>query len=98
LRTDESRRLWKYTLWILTIVVIVIYSFLAIQTTYTTRAIAHYQQLLTLVGPFLDEPRVKKFNSRFAQVRSSSDYVAVIADLRAIAQQHGLKPPDFRPW
>jgi hypothetical protein len=95
---ERTKRMIYYGLWPATAVFAVLMGFNAIQTSYTVRAIAHYNQLVTLIGPFVDDGKIKSFNSRFAQIQSGSDYLALTAELAAIAQQHSLKLPDFKPW
>jgi hypothetical protein len=72
--------------------------FTAAKTSYTAKAIGNYNQLINLVGPFVTSNEVLVFNSRFAQVTSAQDYVALNSELRAIAQSHKLRLPKFEPW
>jgi len=99
-KTSAQTMKWQlyYVVWPLTAVLVVIAGFSAVRTSYTGRAIAHYKQLTALVAPFASEAQIKSFDSRFAQIRSASDYVGLTSELATIATQHNLRLPDFQPW
>ena len=51
---------------------------------YTNRAVTHFNQLLTIAGPFLShEDRVKQ-KALFAQILNREDYVNVLNNLRKV--------------
>lgn len=95
----EKQVKWStYVMWPLLLVATIVQGFDIVKLTYTSRAIANYEQLVNLVGPFVSDADIKGFNSQFAQIRSSRDYIVLNDKLTSIANDHSLVLPDFTPW
>jgi hypothetical protein len=46
----------------------------------------------------MDANATELLESRYASIQGRADYVAVINDLRRIAESNHLKLPNFNPW
>jgi hypothetical protein len=65
---------------------------------YVNSASVHYQQVLRIASPFLGEAAHREVESRFAQIQTKQDYVAILDELTKTAKEHGQRVPDFRAW
>jgi hypothetical protein len=74
---------------------IVFCSFQLFTTSYTNAAVTHFRQCYTICEPFISDQQAKDFRSRFALVRSRTDYVTLLQDFYKIAAANGRKCPEF---
>ena len=65
------------------------------RTLYVVRAANHLEQFERIVAPFVPEDERLKIGSAIAQIRSRSDYVAVLDRMVSIAKANKLVIPDF---
>ena len=63
------------------------------ESLFITAAVGRYEQLRTIDAPLLNEVELKELDSRFAQVRSRSDYQRIIDQLEKLARSHALYVP-----
>ena len=65
---------------------------------YINSAITHFQQMSSIVKPYLDRQQENQIVSEFAQIKNKQDYVNVIAKLEQLAKKNNLEIPEFEPW
>ncbi len=65
---------------------------------YIRDAKAHYQVLLDVCAPFMDDHEYKLKKSKFAQVRSRADYDEVVESLEEIARSNNQYFRPFARW
>ena len=70
----------------------------AVSAQYATRAASHYAQMRRLIAPYVDSRDLLMFDSRFAGMRSDSDYYSLLKDLDGVASSHQLPMIVFVPW
>jgi hypothetical protein len=68
------------------------------QLAYVNRAIAHFNQLLTITAPYVSEDARLAYKAQFAQVASAEDYGAVVAKLDDVCRAKALRCPTFSVW
>jgi len=78
-----------------TIFVVTILTFNLVKTKYINDAVTYYEQLTSIVAPYVDEQKMSQFESDFAQINSKSDYESIINDLLLIADENNLQKPEF---
>lgn len=61
---------------------------------YVNKSIAYYQQLQSIVHPYITDEQVNQLNSRFAQIKNQSDYIKLIEDIISIANTNNLALPN----
>ncbi|TCB55315.1 hypothetical protein [Acinetobacter terrestris] len=66
-------------------IVFIISSFSVLKSTYVHKKISHFEYLLKINGDVLNEREVKAMESRFTQIRNSTDYGEIISELEEIA-------------
>jgi len=69
-----------------------------VRFSYVNSAISYYHQLDAVSAPFIDQSERMSLRSKFAQIKSKQDYVAIIERLQAIAKQNGQSVPEFSIW
>jgi len=65
---------------------------------YISSAVTHFEQSYTICLPFLTEPERANIRSRFALIRSRSEYVGVLERLKSVATKNGVSLPKFTAW
>jgi hypothetical protein len=65
---------------------------------YETSAVQHFQQTLKIASPYLSDAERRDVESRFAQIRSRTDYIAIVDGLSDTAKAHGQRIPKFKVW
>ncbi len=65
---------------------------------YVNSATSHYQQVLKIASPYLDDNERLLVESKFAQIQNRQGYVEIVDRLASVARQHGQFVPDFQPW
>lgn len=83
---------------ILSIFILVFSVVQANQHVYVNRAVTHFNQLLVIAGPYMDEETRILYRSNFAQISSSDDYAKLIGNLEKICRENKLKTPRFAVW
>ena len=70
--------------------------FFLYNTFFQIRIVTSFNQHLTAVAPFISDDDEERIRSRWTQMSTKSDYDAIYAELRAIAETHGIKLPANR--
>jgi hypothetical protein len=102
--TEESRRLLKTFRRLLYFwgLLVLLASGMALvnlsRVSYEYAAVIHFQQALTITSPYLTNADRAMIESKFAQIHSKSEYVAIMDVLAKAANEHGQQVPPFRPW
>ena len=65
---------------------------------FETSAVVHFQQALKIASPYLTDTDRALIESKFAQIHSKSEYVAIVDDLAKTAKGHGQHVPPFTAW
>jgi hypothetical protein len=65
---------------------------------YENAAVVHFQQALKIAAPYLSDTDRATVESRFAQIHSKSEYVAIVDGLARTATEHGQQVPAFNAW
>jgi hypothetical protein len=87
----------RFTLFLL-LLLTSIFGFRSLSITYTTGAIDHFEQSFAICLPFMSPHERDDVRSRFARIRTKSDYVAVLSTLEQKARQNSLEIPKFSVW
>jgi hypothetical protein len=98
--TENAERVSSRIRWLL-IYMLFFAAFFLVQSTrvtYVTNATTHIFRLVAVVSPHVTETERLTFLSRIAQIQSRKDYIAIEADLRAVANQKELFAPTFSIW
>lgn len=97
------RRLRRFRTLGFVLVAVIVFSVVTLLSSYAriayiNSAVSHYQQVLRVVSPYLQDTERELLESRFAQIRSKEDYVAIVERLEKTAENHGQFVPKFEPW
>ncbi len=65
---------------------------------FETAAVVHFQQALKIASPYLTDANRAMVESKFAQIHSKSEYVAIMDGLSKTAKEHGQQVPPFNAW
>lgn len=65
---------------------------------YIVSAVLHFEQLLEICAPYLEENKMKLLSSKFAQIKNRNEYERIIFELRSIAEENGQSVPKFDIW
>jgi hypothetical protein len=65
---------------------------------YINSAITHYQQVLCISEPFLNDIEKKQSISSFAQIQNKEDYISAVGKLEKIARENNQHVPKFEAW
>jgi hypothetical protein len=65
---------------------------------FETAAVVHFQQALKIASPYLTDTDRAMVESKFAQIHSKAEYVAIVGDLAQTAKAHGQTVPPFSAW
>ncbi len=65
---------------------------------YINSAITHFQQMCSIVKPYIDQQQEKQIISEFAQIKNKQNYINVIVKLKQLAEKNNLEMPKFEPW
>jgi di/tricarboxylate transporter len=68
------------------------------RVSYENAAVVHFQQALTIASPYLTDTDRAMIESKFAQIHSKSEYVAILDGLAKTAKEHGQQVPPFNAW
>lgn len=68
------------------------------RVSYEYTAVVHFQQALKIASPYLSDTDRNMVESKFAQIRSKPEYVAIVDDLEKTAKEHGQQVPPFKAW
>ena len=68
------------------------------QATYQTAAVVHFQQVLKIASPYLTDTDRAIVESKFAQINSKAEYVAIMDSLAKTAKEHSQQVPAFNAW
>ncbi|HMH52342.1 MAG TPA: hypothetical protein VK548_19035 [Candidatus Acidoferrum sp.] len=71
----------------------VMFSLMAARQSYITSSIANLLQLEAIAAPFLTDQERLFVRSRFAQITTRAEYVALTDELKRVALRHGQKVP-----
>ncbi len=70
----------------------------SVQELYVNSAVSHFQQILRIASPYLDDGEEIIILSKFAQIQNKGDYVRIVERLAGTAKAHGQTVPAFDPW
>lgn len=70
----------------------------SLQITYVDGAISHFEQLLHIIRPYIDEKTHHHFLSRFALISCHEDYENLITEVQSIGSTQKLQLPKFKIW
>ncbi len=70
----------------------------SVQELYVNSAVSHFQQVLRIASPYLDDGEEKFILSEFAQIQNKEDYVRIVERLVSTARMNGQEIPTFDPW
>lgn len=65
---------------------------------YISKVSAHFDQLVAVAAPYVEEKDILFIKSQYAQIKTKSDYEAVILKLDDILKKNGISPPQFRAF
>jgi hypothetical protein len=78
---------------------IIAYHFVLLaKSSYTTLAVAHFDQALTIAAPYVEQNERLLIESQFAQIRDKQGYERVVGELASVARDHGQYVPGFNAW
>ena len=66
------------------------------RSVYINRAVTYYNQLITIINPDIDDQKEEVFNSIFAQIQNSKDYINLINEVEIFAKNKNYLIP-IRP-
>lgn len=72
--------------------------FFVTRATYINRAATHFNQLMAIAGPYLNEHDRLSYSSKFSQISDRDDYEQTIEGLRKVCQLNRQKTPEFNVW
>jgi hypothetical protein len=93
----QHRFLRRFTVFLLLLLTSIL-AFRSLSITYTTGAVDHFEQSFAICLPFMSPQERDDVRSRFARIRTKSDYVAVLSMLEQKARQNNLEVPKFSVW
>lgn len=65
---------------------------------FETAAVVHFQQTLRIASPYMTDTDRNMVESKFAQIHSRSEYIAIMDGLANTAKEHGQQVPPFNAW
>jgi hypothetical protein len=68
------------------------------RVSYENSAVVHFQQALKIASPYLTDSDRAIVESKFAQIHSKAEYVAILDGLAKTAKEHGQQVPLFNAW
>jgi hypothetical protein len=71
---------------------------MAMENQEASRLYTYYRQSLTICRPYMSEQQALMYESRFAALRSRDQYLAIVNDLKRVADSNDLRLPDYHPW
>jgi hypothetical protein len=71
---------------------------ITLRNTYSTTATAYFEQLHSVIAPTLTEGQRLSLRSRYSQIRSRAEYIALTNEMAAIARRNRMHVPSFTPW
>jgi len=89
---------FSYALLLLSVLLLSVLIVNMSRVVYIRDARSHFQQLITIAAPHIDDEHVKILRARFASARNKVDYVAVVDSLRSVIKKAGQEPPKFSSW
>jgi hypothetical protein len=69
-----------------------------VSVSYTSRAVEHFEQMLTICLPTLPGPERDQIRSDFACMKTRADYIKIIENLEAKARANNRNVPSFSIW
>ena len=75
-----------------------LYFYVGFRTAYINSAVTHYESLLKISAPYIDNDTEKRIISSFAQIKNKNDYVIIIDKLKRISTENGQSVPEFSIW
>ncbi len=70
----------------------------SIRDIYVNDAISYYQKTKIIVTPYISNDDLEILDSRFSQIKSSSDYSNIIGEVHFIANKNNIILPEFQIW
>ena len=70
----------------------------AAQLSYVNRAATHFNQLLAIASPHVQESERLLFRSRFAQVATRAEFEVLVRTLEDVCRTNNLRVPSFDVW
>ena len=61
-------------------------------------AYTYFAQSITICRPYLTDSQTEVFESRFAALRSRSEYIRITDDLIKVAAANNLRLPEHKLW
>lgn len=65
---------------------------------YVNAAVTHVRQMEAIVAPVVSSDELMIMRSQFAQIASREDYVGLTACMESVAEEAGLRVPEFSAW
>jgi hypothetical protein len=99
--TQRFLRYFRRVLYILSVVILLISGTLLVdlsRAAYESAAVAHFQQALKIASPYLTDTDRATVESKFAQIHSKAEYVAIVDGLAKTAKEHSQQVPPFNAW
>ena len=69
-----------------------------VSVSYVSGAVDNFEQTFTVCLPYLTTDERDEIRSKFAQVRTKDDYIAIMDRLKSNAVKNKLKIPNFSVW
>lgn len=70
----------------------------AVQLSYVNRAATHFNQVLAIASPHLQEAERLLYRSRFAQITTRADFESLVRSLETVCRTNNLYVPSFDVW
>lgn len=100
-RLQKLLKIWRRLVYCLGCLVLLQSGMLLVdlsRVSYEYAAVVHFQQALKIASPYLSDTDRNMVESKFAQIHSKPEYVAIVDDLAKTAKEHGQQVPAFNAW
>jgi len=65
---------------------------------YVNKAVAHFEQSMKIIGPYLQSPESTLLRAEFASMKKKSDFITLMEKMNAIAEKNKVSLPRFVIW
>jgi hypothetical protein len=96
-RFDRLFRIY-YLLLLILLVLVGAHLIISVETIAATDACVYFTQSLAICRPYIPQHDADILQSHFAAMRSRSDYMNLIQQLRGVAAANHLVLPQYEPW
>jgi hypothetical protein len=96
--SSRRRRRIENALIVLMFLVASVFFVQCLLTFYTNSVTGNFHRTLAVVAPHISSEQRVYYAARFARVHTRKEFVALFAELNALAEQNGEKRSDFSPW